>query len=496
MTTPSHETLREQLLDLAYGELDRRAARALERHLQGCAECRAELQRMTSTRSAMSALSDVPAPDQGEAILIAAARETARGREAARRPFLPAWLWGASLGAVSLVAVAVLSVKLAGEPPPPGLRRSGDELVAVAPTEREVAPAPAPEPAAAAQAKAPAQPASEAEPAPAAPAVDALADKRAKAGLARGEMPAARPARQAPERSFAQAPAARDDAGTRAPRRGDEDLALGGAPLGALGSGDGGGLGGKGGLGLDGEADLQPSRGAGARAEKKKDAVKERFAAAPPAEPTPAPATARPPPPPTTAAPDAAAAATAAREAKELHMDAGADAAGAGREAAALDELAEATPAANGPARGALVARSEGEAPGPTALRRDAPGAPGEDPIARHARLHAAGRLRTVTRTFAGCAAEAARVVELDEAGRVVKLTRRGTYRDEPFEVELFYGEDGLLGAARWRSGGKVREVRAGPPGTSMSAAGIPAAALQPQRAADAGPDVAPRCGL
>src|SRR5512147_3342395 len=100
----SHETYREQLLELAYGELGRREARALRAHLEGCPECRAELSRMTATRSAMSALSNEPAPERGEAILLAAAREATRDR---RRPWLPSWVWGASIGAVGAAAVAL-----------------------------------------------------------------------------------------------------------------------------------------------------------------------------------------------------------------------------------------------------------------------------------------------------------------------------------------------------------------------------------------------------
>ncbi len=107
----SHDTYREQLLDLAYGELGKGEARALRAHLDGCPECRAELARMTSTRSAMSALGEEPAPERGEAVLLAAAREAAQAR---RRPWLPTWVWGTSIGVVGVAAVALVAVRLAG----------------------------------------------------------------------------------------------------------------------------------------------------------------------------------------------------------------------------------------------------------------------------------------------------------------------------------------------------------------------------------------------
>src|SRR5512140_369172 len=107
-----HDTYQEQLLDLAYGELGKREARALRAHLEGCPGCRAELARMTATRSAMSALPEELAPGRGEAILLAAAREVARERRP--RPLLPSWVWSVSVGAVGLAAVALLTVRLGG----------------------------------------------------------------------------------------------------------------------------------------------------------------------------------------------------------------------------------------------------------------------------------------------------------------------------------------------------------------------------------------------
>ncbi len=106
----THEELRERLLDLAYGELSPRDARKVEEHAASCETCRAELGRIRATRRLMSALPEEPAPVGGERILVAAAREAARGREPQRR--VPRWLWGGSIVAASLAAVVAVSYRL------------------------------------------------------------------------------------------------------------------------------------------------------------------------------------------------------------------------------------------------------------------------------------------------------------------------------------------------------------------------------------------------
>jgi hypothetical protein len=146
--------------------------------------------------------------------------------------------------------------------------------------------------------------------------------------------------------------------------------------------------------------------------------------------------------------------------------------------------------------RESVTTRSRASAPGKSHAAASAAALAPEDAIARRARLRAAGRLRAVTRAFASCAGETARTVELDERGAVVAVTRRGTHQGAPYQLELFYAEDGRLAAARWSSAGRVHEVRASPPGALASAAGIPAGALLPERAADAGPDAPPRCAF
>ncbi len=90
----THEALREKLLDLAYGELSPREAREVEGHAAACAECAAELARMRGTRAVMRKLPEEPAPDAGERILVAAAREASEARARPRR--LPRWIWRGS----------------------------------------------------------------------------------------------------------------------------------------------------------------------------------------------------------------------------------------------------------------------------------------------------------------------------------------------------------------------------------------------------------------
>lgn len=99
-----------KLLDLAYGELSPREALEVEAHAAGCEACRAELGRIRETRSVMARLPDEPAPEKGERILIAAAREAAGKRAAPRR--LPRSLWGFAAVAASLVVVAGVSFRL------------------------------------------------------------------------------------------------------------------------------------------------------------------------------------------------------------------------------------------------------------------------------------------------------------------------------------------------------------------------------------------------
>jgi anti-sigma factor RsiW len=111
----NHEALREAVVDLALGLLEPRQAREVEAHLAGCPACAAELASLRETRSAMTALPPLPAPERGEAILMAAARQAAEAA-ADRRPRLPRWFWGAAIGAATAAAALLVTVRLGQAP--------------------------------------------------------------------------------------------------------------------------------------------------------------------------------------------------------------------------------------------------------------------------------------------------------------------------------------------------------------------------------------------
>jgi hypothetical protein len=101
----------ERLLDLAYGELSKREAREVEAHAATCEACRAELSRIRGTRRAMATLAHEPAPERGERILLAAAREAAEARRPRR--LVPRWLVGGAVVAASLAIVTAVSIRVA-----------------------------------------------------------------------------------------------------------------------------------------------------------------------------------------------------------------------------------------------------------------------------------------------------------------------------------------------------------------------------------------------
>lgn len=113
----SHETLREQVVDLALGLLDPAEAREVEAHAASCPACAAELASLRATRSALTALPPLPAPERGEAVLLAAARQAAEGAAERRRWRLPRWVLGASLGAATAAAALLLTFRLSGVAP-------------------------------------------------------------------------------------------------------------------------------------------------------------------------------------------------------------------------------------------------------------------------------------------------------------------------------------------------------------------------------------------
>ncbi|HUL59154.1 MAG TPA: zf-HC2 domain-containing protein [Anaeromyxobacteraceae bacterium] len=190
----TRDAFQERLLDLAYGEISRREARSLEAHLAGCEACRAELERIRATRRAMAALAPEPAPERGEAVLLAAAREAARGKVHQRPPrLIPPWLWAGTLGALGAAAVVVVSLRVADvgrRPMPADALVASSQREASAPESAAPAP-PAPGPFASAPPRADqGRPAAEATPLAVGPRHPAEVRTEKKA-VARAEAPPA-----------------------------------------------------------------------------------------------------------------------------------------------------------------------------------------------------------------------------------------------------------------------------------------------------------------
>lgn len=426
----THETAREKLLDLAYGELTGREARRVEAHLHECEACRAELAAIRETRGLMSALGEAPAPERGEAELLAAARAAAEGRRRPRLLALPPWFLGASASAVALFVVGAISYRLLALGPARRadqealLGRGPDAAVAVEPGAEATAQRDA-----AAAVERPTGEAAKSEPGTAAERGRAVVTEREPTVRAERVVPGLTEERRrkafserGPEESedrAAELPAPPPIARTPAPR------AEAPPP----------------------EPDRAPAP-RGPSEDRARSAPEPRFAKAPAQEPSRAD---EPPPPPSSA------------------------------------------PAYPAPAAGAAEAPGSARSGAPSAAL--AQRAPGEsDPVARWQALRAAGRLRGEVVTFLECPGEAWRKVESDPQGRVIRYVRHGLAGGVPFEAELFYAEDGALGAARYReASGAWRELRF-PGGWAAPADHIPPPALEPARAGDAAADAPPRC--
>ncbi|MFO0584887.1 MAG: zf-HC2 domain-containing protein [Anaeromyxobacter sp.] len=135
----THHAERDLLLDLAYGELSDADARRVRAHVAGCASCRAELERMQGTRELMRTLPEVPAPERGERVLLAAAREAAEKARAPRG--LPRWLFPAVALAATVVVVTAVSLREGHEVAGTMAERSDDLMKPAAPAAAPAAPA-------------------------------------------------------------------------------------------------------------------------------------------------------------------------------------------------------------------------------------------------------------------------------------------------------------------------------------------------------------------
>jgi hypothetical protein len=429
----SHDTFQESLLDLAYGELSPRQARKVEAHASQCASCRSELERIRETRRLASALGEERAPERGEAVLLAAAREATRAKESTRR--LPGWIWSASVVAVSLVAVAAVSYQIIAMRPGPLGRDDHDALLG-----SPQVPAAAPEPAE------PAAAGDGAAPEPRAPA----ADKGPAFGSS--QAPSPRPgsgeARRGGE-AFGSSPAPPPPPGPGEVRGGDAFGSSPPSPRRSRGEGRG-----------EGPPPAAPRRKAAAEAQREAPVPVER----PERQPAPerrevaAPPAAAPAPPP-------AVSTTAPRSGADADEERAASAKAYERSAPAAPSTALSAPAAK---------RARADSAGAGERR------PPVDAVERYHALRAQGRLQGELRTFPRCAGEAWRKVERDPEGRVVAYVREGMVGGTRLRIEAIYGPDGRLARARAlpQEGGEAP----------------PAEPLVPLTAAQAA-DEPPRCG-
>ncbi len=457
----THEAVRDKLLDLAYGELSRREARPVEEHAAACDACRAELERIRETRKLVSALPPVEAPERGENVLLAAARERARLREPRWR--VPRWLLGASVAAASLVVVAAVSYRIIAMRPGPLGKSEHDALLGEARPGQEAARAQPQAPAVAASPAKPDEPKGRAAAAPTPPAPRLAPEERVKAherGAAEG----------ATERELAEP--FRDDRG-EAPR----------SPPSRAGGGMGTGAGIP--RGDTGPRPL-PRTGGG---EGQGQGIRQPFAEPPPAAAASAPpAAVRSETFAKRLAPEAPAAkATAREEAADAAVAEVPRAQAPPERDASRVRAAPAAPVAKGaPSRAAAKAPSpalDSEQFGYAGRLADRGEAQADDPVARWQALRASGKLTAEVRTFSGCPPdgpydphhfrESFRKLERDLQGRLVRYEMRGTIEGGPFEAEGFYDAAGVLRVERWTDGGKVSERRhpaAGPSRTRFPA--------------------------
>ncbi len=230
----THEACRERLVDLAYGELSRREAAEVERHLAECQACRAERDRLEATVGAMRQLEAPPAPERGGAVLVAAARRAAGERR--RDSFgLALGGFGARIAAGTAFALvaAFLLVSVRRDRLPP----AEDILRAPAPAASRQPPPVASAPMSAPAESPPLRAGAGAPPSPAPAAAQPGASPRAERPAQELRKKARAPESAAPDRtaSLSAPPAAalrREEAGEAAPARAAGDVASAEAEIG------------------------------------------------------------------------------------------------------------------------------------------------------------------------------------------------------------------------------------------------------------------------
>lgn len=84
-STASHDELEAQLSEYVDGSLGDDERRAVEQHLEGCADCRAALAELRETMSALSGLNRVAAPENFDRSVAETIRRRSRGRFFGRR---------------------------------------------------------------------------------------------------------------------------------------------------------------------------------------------------------------------------------------------------------------------------------------------------------------------------------------------------------------------------------------------------------------------------
>jgi anti-sigma factor RsiW len=143
MTTPEqgdgdHAVFEAKLSDLVDGALSAEEARAVEEHAAGCDRCRSAIAELRETKSALSGLNRVPAPQNFDREVAETIRRRSRGRFFGRRAFgdrVPLELLAIFALALGFVAYLVIrssatgSMRYEREPDRPKIHRDAPDVV-------------------------------------------------------------------------------------------------------------------------------------------------------------------------------------------------------------------------------------------------------------------------------------------------------------------------------------------------------------------------------